>query len=101
MKNENKEKQLPEDIKQWTGKEQDKKLEQEIIKECLQGEKKNCYLDDGCKGEQICIDGSWSECYLKKICQPNKKIPCNLDGCSFGYKTCNECGDGWSECLPS
>ncbi|MCX8163727.1 MAG: hypothetical protein N3D10_04220 [Candidatus Micrarchaeota archaeon] len=69
-----------------------------IYKECQEGQEQECFVENNCKGKKICIEGIWTKCYQTKICVPGKKILCSLDGCSFGYKTCNSCGDGWSEC---
>lgn len=88
----------PEDVKQ--NQELPNIGQQMIMEECQNGAEEICYTKKGCRGKRICISGIWSECYENKICQPGKKVICLLDGCNFGYKTCNECGDGWSECLP-
>lgn len=67
--------------------------------ECTDGETKECELGD-CGGAISCIGGAWGECVPKKrICVPGKVVGCTLDSCNFGYKVCNECGTGFSECM--
>jgi hypothetical protein len=66
---------------------------------CINGQKESCELEDGCIGERVCIEGIWSECYKIYNCEPNKKVPCIIPNeCVFGYKICDRCGSGWSEC---
>jgi hypothetical protein len=67
--------------------------------ECTSRETKACERGE-CGGTIYCIGGTWGECVQKKrICVPGKKVGCTLDSCSFGYRICNGCGTGFSECL--
>lgn len=66
---------------------------------CANGTMKECYIGK-CKGESICKDGEWTECTLNIICMPNSIKPCIVNYCARTYQVCNECGTGYSECLP-
>ena len=66
--------------------------------ECVEGETKKCMLDNGCAGEIVCYGTRWSDCVAKRVCRPGRVAPCALNSCDFGLRTCNECGNGWSEC---
>lgn len=69
-------------------------------RECISGQEKPCF-EGGCEGKNECEGGRWGRCILpKKICQPGTKSGCNLDGCKFGYSTCNSCGSAFGPCLP-
>lgn len=67
-------------------------------KECEEGEIATC-VKDGCDGTMECINGKFSSCSIEKICVPGSKIGCAMDSCTTGYKTCNECGTGYGECI--
>ncbi len=70
-----------------------------LEKECEKGERQNC-TSGNCPGVQECFNGIYGACILpEKICVPGEKIGCSLDGCKFGYSTCNDCGTGFGKCL--
>jgi len=69
-------------------------------RECLLGQEINCGEGE-CEGKKTCEGGRWGRCVLpKKVCLPGSRAGCNLDGCKFGYSTCNKCGSGFGPCLP-
>ncbi|VVC01339.1 Uncharacterised protein [uncultured archaeon] len=68
--------------------------------ECQGGENRSCIVGS-CQGMQHCFDGFYGDCGLPpRICDPGERIGCSIDGCHFGYATCNECGSGFGACLP-
>lgn len=71
-----------------------------LARECAEGEKKAC-MKDGCGGTALCENGRFSPCVLPpQACLPGQRVGCPLDGCSFGYRTCNSCGTGYGPCRP-
>ncbi len=68
-----------------------------VIPECSQGTNTTCILGT-CMGYRVCESGEWSECKMNRICIPGEIKPCIENYCAKGYKTCNECGTGYSEC---
>jgi len=68
-----------------------------VDKECTEGDTKNCVLD-GCDGLIYCNDGKWSNCFIEKVCKPGSQKGC-FEGCFGGYMTCNECGNGYEDCI--
>lgn len=78
------------------------KSPEEIVKpipvpECTEGENITCTLGN-CTGYRVCELGEWSECRFERICVPGSLVPCTENYCAVGYKICNECGTGFSEC---
>lgn len=74
-------------------------IEQTKKQECVDGQTISCVDEKNCPGKKTCVLGTWLNCYVERICTPKEKKICALgDGCNFGYKECNECGTGWSEC---
>ena len=54
---------------------------------------------EGCPGIRKCAGGVFSSCTLpKKVCSPGERVGCSIDGCSFGYIICNQCGTGFGKC---
>lgn len=68
-----------------------------VIPECRDGDNTTCVLGN-CSGYRVCESGEWSECRFERICIPGSLEPCTEKYCPVGYKTCNECGTGYSEC---
>jgi len=69
-------------------------------RECFESEKKDC-KQDGCGGQATCENGRFSSCVLPvQICVPDQRMGCAINGCSFGYMLCNQCGTGYGPCLP-
>ncbi len=66
---------------------------------CNDGEQSQCSDSLGCNGQRICIRGVWTGCTIKELCTPGSKTACVENFCSTGYKICNECGTGYSECI--
>jgi len=66
--------------------------------ECHDGDIREC-LKGPCNGTQICINGTWGKCDIKRICNPGTKVPCTENYCPIGYKICNECGTGYGPCI--
>jgi len=78
--------------------ENKEKTQQTQEKECLEGEVKNCTYQN-CPGKMICEGGKFSSCVIaQKICKSGDKVGCLIDGCKFGYRICNECGQ-YGECI--
>ncbi len=73
--------------------------DEEKAGECDENATRNCYVG-GCPGEQRCVNGRWSGCYLNIVCIPGAVAPCVVDYCARTYKICNECGSGYSDCMP-
>ncbi|MCX8197230.1 MAG: hypothetical protein N3G80_02860 [Candidatus Micrarchaeota archaeon] len=70
-------------------------------RECEEKSSRECFVGN-CSGTQKCSAGKWGECILpKKICVPGQKVGCSLNSCSFGYRTCNECGTEFGPCMPA
>ncbi len=68
-------------------------------RECEDGAVKNCSIG-GCGGLQECANGAYGGCVLRKrACAEGDAVGCNLDGCQFGYSTCNNCGQ-FGPCAP-
>ena len=65
---------------------------------CVEDETKTCF-SGSCNGYQVCKNSEWSRCIIKRICNPNSRENCVENGCSVGYKLCNECGTGYEECV--
>ena len=69
-----------------------------LARECNGDETKECEKD-GCTGARKCAGGIFLECALpKKVCYPGEKVGCSINGCSFGYMTCNQCGTSFGKC---
>ncbi|MBI2079208.1 hypothetical protein HYT84_00460 [Candidatus Micrarchaeota archaeon] len=68
------------------------------INECTGSESSSCNIGS-CSGKKTCINGKFSECSLEIICTPGSQASCVENACANGYKTCNECGTGYSECI--
>ncbi|MCX6772061.1 MAG: hypothetical protein NTX79_08505 [Candidatus Micrarchaeota archaeon] len=69
-----------------------------LARECAGNEAKECEKN-GCPGAQECAGGIFSDCALpKKVCSPGEKVGCSINGCSFGYITCNPCGTSFGKC---
>ena len=69
-----------------------------LARECAGNETKECEKND-CPGARRCAGGIFSECILpKKVCYPGEKVGCSINGCSFGYITCNQCGTSFGKC---
>gem|GEM_PF-1257131 len=66
--------------------------------ECRNGDVRECLIEP-CNGTQICINGTWSKCDIKIVCNPGTKTPCIENYCPIGYKICNECGTGYGPCI--
>ncbi|MEM4366549.1 MAG: hypothetical protein QW035_00235 [Candidatus Anstonellales archaeon] len=66
--------------------------------ECNEGEVKECLKGD-CVGSTYCYNGKWGPCIIPHVCKPGSTVGCYVKGCGAGYKTCNECGSGYSECF--
>ena len=69
-----------------------------IIPKCTEGTNMSCTLGT-CTGYRVCESGEWSECRFERICVPGSVAPCIENYCAVGYKTCNECGTGYGECI--
>ncbi|MEM2137469.1 MAG: hypothetical protein QW568_00075 [Candidatus Anstonellaceae archaeon] len=68
--------------------------------ECNDGEVRECG-SDSCPGKQECAGGFFGSCQTpKKVCVPGQKVGCSSSACSFGYKTCNQCGTEYGPCTP-
>lgn len=70
------------------------------IKECQEGDLKNCTLG-ACSGFSYCKEGKWGYCEIPMVCKPGSVVGCYKEGCGAGYKTCNECGTGYYDCVVS
>jgi len=66
---------------------------------CNGSDRSPCVDSLGCSGERICVRGAWTGCINKKVCNPGERSNCIENFCSTGYKICNECGTGYSECI--
>ncbi len=66
---------------------------------CIEGTAEACNTGRNCGGVRQCIRGSWTGCIIEEACRPGERIPCVPDGCTIGYKACNECGSGYGECI--
>lgn len=66
--------------------------------ECAGNETRQCEVN-GCAGRQACQYSAWGVCSFSKVCVPGERISCSLNGCSFGYRVCNDCGSGFGDCL--
>ncbi|MEM3422360.1 MAG: hypothetical protein QXF35_03490 [Candidatus Bilamarchaeaceae archaeon] len=78
--------------------------QKEILKEenqstCVNNSTKICYIGK-CEGQKICNNGRWSDCTITFLCVPGSISNCVLNNCVRAYKVCNECGTGYSECIP-
>lgn len=67
---------------------------------CTNGETQDCVNAENCEGTKTCVQGTWSNCIIPKICTPGEKKDCWI-GCSKGYEICNECGIEYLECTPA
>ena len=65
---------------------------------CKEGLTQQCSIGS-CSGISICSNGVWSVCSWEKVCVPATKANCLSQGCSTGYKVCNECGSAYSQCI--
>jgi hypothetical protein len=65
---------------------------------CKDGMSQSCSVGS-CGGVSTCTSGSWSGCVWQHMCIPGQKVDCLNQGCSFGYKVCNECGTGYGQCI--
>lgn len=66
---------------------------------CVDGQTRYCSIS-GCSGVAKCINGAFRGCEWEKICTPNERVPCTIEGCAYAYRTCNSCGNGYGACLP-
>ncbi len=75
------------------------KLEFEAVaRQCDEGGEQDCKIGS-CTGRQACAAGRFGNCVLpKKVCVPGTKTGCTLNSCQFGYRICNDCGTGYSDC---
>ncbi len=61
-------------------------------------------LVEGCTGEKRCIDGTWTECTISRICEAGEERACapiiNGKECAelAGTQTCDSCGSSLGEC---
>lgn len=68
-------------------------------RECDDGQVDSC-SEGMCTGNKSCRGGRWGGCIMpKRVCPPGQKIGCSIDGCNFGYTTCNACGSGFGNCI--
>ena len=71
-----------------------------LVPECNGADTKPCLMGN-CPGTQACSGGFYGECTQPPLaCNPGDKVGCSVDGCRFGYATCNDCGSGFGPCLP-
>ncbi|MFA6214340.1 MAG: hypothetical protein WC717_03615 [Candidatus Micrarchaeia archaeon] len=69
-------------------------------RECRGNGTSKCEIN-GCPGSRECAGGRFLECALpKRVCSPGERVGCSIDGCSFGYMACNQCGTSFGKCLP-
>jgi hypothetical protein len=65
---------------------------------CKDNENKTCFVGK-CSGSIYCRSGEWSTCIVDRICVPGSTKPCVENYCAYGYKTCDECGTGYGQCV--
>jgi len=75
-----------------------KKAEPVNTSTCIDGTNQTCNAGK-CDGVRVCKNGKLGNCFVIKNCVPGAKISCGPHGCATGYKTCNECGTGYGECV--
>ena len=72
-----------------------------VAPECQGDANRSCMVGN-CPGTQACSGGFYSGCQAPpRVCEPGETIGCSIDGCHFGYATCNGCGSGFGQCLPA
>lgn len=65
---------------------------------CTDGSSRQCSVGN-CTGISACSDADWGPCKLERVCNPLEQVPCIQGGCAKGYKVCNGCGTGYSDCV--
>ena len=68
--------------------------------QCTDGDTLQCTTEKGCQGYMICRNGAFGGCLTnQQVCRPGTRTWCTENGCSQGYRYCNDCGSGYGPCV--